>query len=599
MLHHSKEEYHRFDEERQTDSSRFQPQGDYICHIAILADFTSGALHEAASGSTSSLAEATTAGAFLGIHHWNTRNSSVVKELDDIDWDTCKLQFTSEVLDGQTQRSKAIQQVTRLVLRHDTTRPCAILSALEDDVTTTDTAAIASAQHMIYASTSTTVEELDNRQAYPSFVRMNASIRGSARSALHYLSEKKGIQYFGIAYPETQEGLSVRNLLVDAARSYNMSALLFPVPVSFASSSSSDFIQEETKKKFDLLLTTKLNYTISYIPIQQYNALQEWLPIEDVVESSLMKWILVEPDELPSSRSDIRSARHFLFREESYLARPNDDEAEDIFQHIWEEDLEWWDYTNVKLESWMTKSRTKQGNGVGISRDREVARLGYDTIVGMGLAACRTMKQNGPNNFFGIRHSELVNPNESFLGASGKIQFGVDMNSRKEENSYYAISEILQENEHIQSYYQPSKGTWFSYSTHEEIPNGSLQSFHQNLNLISNATRFTCLFMSLIALISSLGCFMYTVVKWKHPIIKSSQPPFLIMICCGTILMSSSIIPMTMDDSTTLYVDLSCSLQIWLFFSGFVITFSALFSKLWRVNKVSFSFLLCVSPKFL
>jgi hypothetical protein len=599
----SKEEYHRLDEERQTDPSRFQPhgplgniqtfQGDFICHIAILADFTtSGTIYES-SDSTDILTSDTSAieaaaGAFLGIHHWNTRNTSVIKELEDVDFDTCNLQFTSEVLDGQTQRTAAIQQVTSLVLRRDNVRPCTIFSAIENDVTTIETATLASAQNMIYVSPSTTVHELDNRQSYPTFVRMNASIRGSVRSALQYLLDKEGVQYFGLAYPETQEGLIVRNLLLDAAKSYNMSALLVPIPVSFASSSSSDFIEEETNKNLEVLINTQLNYTISYIPIQQYNAIRRTMSSTDTDESHFMQWILVEPDEIPSSPSDIRSARHLLFREEFYLSRPNDDEGEDIFQQIWKEDIELWNYTNTKLAPWTEKSTTNQGGS--IPNDGKFARLSYDTIIGMGLSACRTMKENGPNDFWGIHHDELVNPNETFHGASGKIQFSADINSCREENSYYIMSNIHQDTktEHIQSYYQPSTGKWYNYSTHEEIPNGSIlrQSFHQDLNLISNATRVTCLSMCLFALLSSLGCLIYTVVKWKHPIIKSSQPPFLITICCGTILMSSSIIPMTMDN---LYAVISCNLQIWLFFSGFVLLFSALFSKLWRVNRVSCS----------
>ena len=107
----SKEEYHRLDEERQTDPSRFQPhgplgniqtfQGDFICHIAILADFTtSGTIYDS-SDSTDILTSDTSAieaaaGALLGIHHWNTRNTSVIKELEDVVRNQ-KLDFESRV----------------------------------------------------------------------------------------------------------------------------------------------------------------------------------------------------------------------------------------------------------------------------------------------------------------------------------------------------------------------------------------------------------------------------------------------------------------------------------------------------------------------
>jgi gamma-aminobutyric acid type B receptor len=56
----------------------------------------------------------------------------------------------------------------------------------------------------------------------------------------------------------------------------------------------------------------------------------------------------------------------------------------------------------------------------------------------------------------------------------------------------------------------------------------------------------------------------------------------------GTLVMASAIIPLSMDDEkfTKQGCNIACMAAPWLFSVGFVITFSALFSKTWRVNKV-------------
>lgn len=69
----------------------------------------------------------------------------------------------------------------------------------------------------------------------------------------------------------------------------------------------------------------------------------------------------------------------------------------------------------------------------------------------------------------------------------------------------------------------------------------------------------------------------------KRSIIRMSQPPFLVMICVGTMIMACSILPFSMDEGVLGQrgLNVSCSLVPWFFSVGFVVTFAALFSKLW------------------
>lgn len=84
------------------------------------------------------------------------------------------------------------------------------------------------------------------------------------------------------------------------------------------------------------------------------------------------------------------------------------------------------------------------------------------------------------------------------------------------------------------------------------------------------------------------GVTAWVVYNWKTRIVQASQPIFLLMIVLGVFIMSSSIIPMGIDDqhNSTGACTAACNATPWLISMGFSMTFSALFSKLWRINRL-------------
>lgn len=80
---------------------------------------------------------------------------------------------------------------------------------------------------------------------------------------------------------------------------------------------------------------------------------------------------------------------------------------------------------------------------------------------------------------------------------------------------------------------------------------------------------------------------------WTHrhlPVVKIAQPGFLVMVAAGSIVMGSTLIPLSFDDSGASYNErrgiIICMSIPWLAFLGFTITFSALLAKTWRVNQL-------------
>ncbi|KAG7362299.1 7 transmembrane sweet-taste receptor of 3 GCPR-domain containing protein [Nitzschia inconspicua] len=88
-----------------------------------------------------------------------------------------------------------------------------------------------------------------------------------------------------------------------------------------------------------------------------------------------------------------------------------------------------------------------------------------------------------------------------------------------------------------------------------------------------------------------LVCSIWTVWNRNGMVVKASQPSFLLLTVFGVFLIACALIPLSFDDDgnaeemeQSFRVGICMSIP-WLVFVGFTCTFSALFSKTWRVNK--------------
>lgn len=91
-----------------------------------------------------------------------------------------------------------------------------------------------------------------------------------------------------------------------------------------------------------------------------------------------------------------------------------------------------------------------------------------------------------------------------------------------------------------------------------------------------------------IVLCTALFFCTWVVRHRKLRIVRTMQPVFLVAICVGVFIMGLSIIPLSIDDgiASERGCDIACMAIPWLFSIGFTVSQSALFSKLWRINKL-------------
>ena len=106
-----------------------------------------------------------------------------------------------------------------------------------------------------------------------------------------------------------------------------------------------------------------------------------------------------------------------------------------------------------------------------------------------------------------------------------------------------------------------------------------------NLNQLKNV-RWVGFSLAALVIIVSLGFAIWVNLHRQVRVVRASQPPFLIMICFGTFIMALSLFPLGIDDeiATVQMCDVACMAGPWLIALGFTFTFSALFSKIWRIN---------------
>jgi hypothetical protein len=107
---------------------------------------------------------------------------------------------------------------------------------------------------------------------------------------------------------------------------------------------------------------------------------------------------------------------------------------------------------------------------------------------------------------------------------------------------------------------------------------------------LNQLTSIRAVGLSLVA-ISVLTAVFYAVwVHWNREIriVKTMQPIFLVTICIGVGVMELGIVPLSIDDgiASTRGCDIACMSVPWLLSLGFTLAFSALSSKLWRINKL-------------
>ena len=87
---------------------------------------------------------------------------------------------------------------------------------------------------------------------------------------------------------------------------------------------------------------------------------------------------------------------------------------------------------------------------------------------------------------------------------------------------------------------------------------------------------------------TSISFVAFVFCSRRQQVVRALQPIFLVTICFGVLVMGSTIVPLSIDDETASQrgCNIKCMALPWLLSMGFSIAMSALFAKLWRINRL-------------
>jgi hypothetical protein len=128
------------------------------------------------------------------------------------------------------------------------------------------------------------------------------------------------------------------------------------------------------------------------------------------------------------------------------------------------------------------------------------------------------------------------------------------------------------------------------YGTHLlEVLRAPLQlpPVQMNYNYIGGFAALAYTFFTVVALLS-IALLYWTYVNRNTRTLRASQPVFMAMLCGGSLMMASAMIPLSITDENFSQkgADVACMSIPWLLTIGFCTIFSALFTKTWRIVRI-------------
>lgn len=219
-------------------------------------------------------------------------------------------------------------------------------------------------------------------------------------------------------------------------------------------------------------------------------------------------------------------------------------------------------------------------------------KAAYDGVYSLAIAACQT-----PGLFTGPElYQTLINL--QYEGVTGPVKFDNNTGTREAESVTVRIDNVYWSNERSDEEIiqldsrlavTVSQGNvdqlipWMYNDNTTDVP-PSIPPIDHNHNLIPLGAQIFGWALGGLVVFLSLGLISWTWYNRNIFVVKAGQPLFLSQLCLGTMVMALAVIPMGMQGTEpSLSLDVACMAGPWLMFLGFVIAFSALFSKTWRL----------------
>ena len=226
----------------------------------------------------------------------------------------------------------------------------------------------------------------------------------------------------------------------------------------------------------------------------------------------------------------------------------------------------------------------------------------YDAFIALGLSACNISASANDDGFTGENHF-MAMKQLKFQGASGNVEFG-ETGSRIPKSTIYSLSNSIPTNSNgrfdtkganvarrISHVFTDGKWTEMnSYVYYDGTANApaDLPLLDINFNYLYPAIYAIGFTLAGVGILMALAFSLWTAKNKTTFVVKVSQPIFMQLICFGSMILASSIIPLGFDPGLVSVEASSraCMAFPWLLSIGISIMFSALQCKTRRILKV-------------
>ncbi|KAI2495203.1 G-protein coupled GABA receptor [Fragilaria crotonensis] len=216
----------------------------------------------------------------------------------------------------------------------------------------------------------------------------------------------------------------------------------------------------------------------------------------------------------------------------------------------------------------------------------------YDAIMSLGIALCDSQEE-----FITSDQMLLQVKSTQFEGVSGPISFDPVTGTRTSNGLAFNVMNVVISAddkalgltcEHLHNTRSERQRHNFVticfqrrlIGTSMELP--PIEVSNNDLPLGIQAFMWS---LSVLAILASIGFAAWTIWYRQKHVVRSSQPFFLLMLCAGTLLMASCIIPMSLQEPIPQAgLDAACMATPWLFVLGFGTASSSLLCKSLRIN---------------
>lgn len=573
-----------------------------ICHLDAFLPFTS------ASGvppTKKNYEEG--ASIALAVQHLNAGDGSISREVQGLN-ERCNIRFTVEFEDTQYDGGRTVNHVIDVLNRDPATEraPCAFVGAYRSSISI-PSSLLTGLQRYPQVSGASTSSDLDNKGQYPYFARTVPSDAGNAVSIIQFLSNVLKIEHLAVININDAYGNNFIQGLRAAAVNY--------APMMKIHQASLDNDEASTRAALQSVKETEYRYILALVFGEEtFDQLLEAAYDMGIAGTGEHQWFFGDSFNGVDGREfEANSPLHLAYRGVGSLQPTGGvpglgfENYENFLTKLSElnnpTDL---DYLASIFPGREDPSFQQAVDGFQDLFDPPTVDQGtflYEAVIGLGLAACNAAEGSNTTSdalsLDGQKHY-LSLVNTAFQGVNSNVVLDPSTGSKLPNSTMYQVSNVVENplpsdgdrvifSTRFTHLYED--GSWnelepftFNSGSPEILPD--IPPVNLNDEVLSVFIRALALGMFTIILILALGFMWWTNKNRKARVVLASQPFFLHIVCVGTIITGSSIIPFTFDHGNA-SIDgctIACNAATWLFTLGFTTTISALFCKTHRVN---------------